>query len=102
MLRAAAHVRTPVTQASAMASMWWWLVPQHPPSTPQVRVTVAQLAVPVGEVGGVAAVELGGLVELGVAHRGGVGPDATDPRRPRRLGVEHVTAKWVGWAQLIM
>ena len=54
----------------------------------QVRVTVTQLPVLVGQVAGVAAVQLGGGVELGVAQRRGVGPDATDPRRPRRVGIE--------------
>ena len=29
----AGHDRTAVTQVEAMASMWWWLVPQQPPST---------------------------------------------------------------------
>ena len=72
-----------------MASMWWWLVPQQPPRTRRFGSRPAQLAVLLGELGGVAGVQLGGGVELGVGQRRRVGADAADPCRPRRVRVEH-------------
>jgi len=55
----------------------------------------------VGEQAGVAIVEAGGLVELGVAFGGGVVAQADDALTPgARLGQRG--AMWVGWAQLTM
>ena len=54
------------------------------------------------EVGGVAVVELGRLVELGVAHRRGVGAQAADPPGPGACRASSTRSKWVGWAQLTM
>ena len=48
----------------------------------------AQRHVVGGELLGVAGVEHGRLVELGVAHPGGVGPDAPQAAHPRRTAVE--------------
>ena len=60
-----------------------------------------QVGVQLGEFGDVAAVELGRVVELGVAQAGGVGADALDPRRPAAPG-RAWSGKCVGWAQLTM
>ena len=76
-------------RARLMASMWQVLVPQQPPSTASCGCVRRRLDVLPGQLGRVAGVELGGLVELGVAHRGGVGPDAPDPLRPGLRRVEH-------------
>src|SRR4029453_7320926 len=55
----------------------------------QLRMEPAQLGVASGKLGGITAVELLGLVELGVAERGSVGPDAANPAGPRRARFEH-------------
>ena len=76
-------------------------VPQQPPSTVSWREVGAQPGVPLGKVGRVALVELVRLVELGVAHGRGVRPQSADPVHPG-VARRSVSAKWVGWAQLIM
>ena len=53
------------------------------------------------EVGGIAVVEILGLVQLGMAAGRGVGAQAAQPPEPR-AAVASAPAKWVGWAQLIM
>jgi hypothetical protein len=63
----------------------------------------AQPAVSLAKIGGVAIIQGGRFVQLGMAFRGSVGAQAADAARPRR-GAPSASAasKCVGWAQLIM
>ena len=87
--------------ASAIAATWRWSVPQHPPNTLRFGSCGRQARVAGRQVGRIAVVELGGLVELGMAEGGGVGAQ----RRARARGSSRPRApssKCVGCAQLIM
>ena len=77
--------------------MWRWSVPQQPPSTFSSRQALAEVAVLGAELLRVAVVELGRLVELGMALGRGVGADAGDPAAPlARLGDDVVEVGRVG------
>ena len=88
------------SSAHAIVATCSWSVPQQPPTTrrsiiePSVGVQRAELV-------DVAAVQLGGLVELGVAQAGGVGSHACT-RASQGAPASSSSRKCVGWAQLTM
>ena len=54
----------------------------------EASVATAQRSVTFAEITRIAVVELGRIVELGMAHRRGVGANSADSVDPARVGVE--------------
>ena len=103
--RFAERLRAVIAGDASRAAQRWRrtctsLVPQHPEDL-ELRMAVPEVRVAIGQIGGIAGVELLGLVELGVAGGGRVGPDPADGGRPGGSG-SSTLAKCVGWAQLTM
>ena len=77
-------------QAAQIAATCRASVPQHPPSTVTAGKPIPQTGVPGGEVGRIALVEFGGLVEFGVALRRRVRTQSDEPLQPCSVNFEGV------------
>ena len=83
-------------QAAPTAATWRTSVPQQPPSTRTLRSCGRSSRVVGAERGGIALVELLGLVELRVALGRGVRAQAADAVEPRAALLEHVRRSATG------
>ena len=81
------HRQQPIRRlhAATIAATWRASVPQHPPSTVTAGSRSRRRGVPGGELGRIALVEFGRLVEFGVALRRRVRAQSDEPLPPRSV-----------------